>query len=149
MSGNDTSTILVHELPTSDPGQTIGATIIEDLFEDAEVQKQTVKASAGTSTLALGHAQLRCMHKDTERFSYDEPLGEGAYGKVWKAKDIDIGRPVAVKSYKFAGPVGHRLLSMETNIAGKIDHPNVPVLYDIKKTEDEHYHYIMKYYEVY
>ena len=41
----------------------------------------------------------------------------------------------AVKSYKFSGAKGAKLLNMETNIVGKIDHPGVPVLYDIQQTE--------------
>ena len=36
---------------------------------------------------------------------------------------------------------------METKIAGRIDHPGMPALYDVKKTEDGQYHYIMKYIE--
>ena len=36
---------------------------------------------------------------------------------------------------------------METSIVGKIDHPGVPVLYDIQQTDDGLYHYIMKYVE--
>ena len=149
MSANDTSTIFVHDLTAAHPSKTIGVTILEDLFQNDEMDKETVKiqTGSGVSTIALGEAQLRKMHDATERFSYENPLGEGAYGKVWKAQDIDIGRSVAIKSYKYGGEVGHRLLSMETNIAGKIDHPNVPVLYDIKKTEDEQYHYIMKFIE--
>jgi serine/threonine protein kinase len=79
------------------------------------------------------------------RFVFDSELGEGAYGKVWKASDTDIGRSVAIKTYKLTGKKGYRLCSLEVGIAGKIDHPGVPVLYDVECTDGGEYHYIMKY----
>lgn len=141
---NDKTTVFLDDLH---PSQTIGATMLEEIFDEEEISAKATTKSAGKSTIALGVSQLRKINQEHERFSYDAELGEGAYGKVWKAKDVDIGRPVAIKSYKFGGNVGHKLLSMETDITGKIDHPGVPVLYDIKKTDDEQYHYIMKFIE--
>ena len=44
------------------------------------------------------------------RFVYENELGEGAYGKVWKASDTDIGRSVAIKTYKLA--LGTRVSSL-------------------------------------
>jgi serine/threonine-protein kinase len=96
-------------------------------------------------TFSIGKPQITTNHSTLGRYNYENDLGEGAYGKVWRAQDVDIGRSVAIKSYKFSGNVGQKLLRMETNIAGRIDHPGMPALYDVKKTEDGQYHYIMKY----
>ena len=52
------------------------------------------------------------VNQQPERFGFVQELGEGAYGKVWKADDAAIGRTVAVKSYKFAGSKGAKLLSI-------------------------------------
>ena len=97
-----------------------------------------------TITQSLGPSQIV---QTIDRFDYQADLGEGAHGKVWKAKDNDIGRTVAVKSYKYNGNTAQKLFNVETNIAGKIDHPNVPALYDVRKTDNDQFHFIMKYVE--
>ena len=133
------------------PTATIGNSFFEDLlktppfrngsetliFDELFDAKTIADVSIGTNP----------MNKSPERFGFVQELGEGTYGKVWKADDVAIGRTVAVKSYKFSGAKGAKLLNMETNIVGKIDHPGVPVLYDIQQTDDGLYHYIMKYVE--
>ena len=124
---------------------TIGGSILEDLFDDEAIETIAFDRDADeTLTQSLGASQVG---HAPDRFHYRSELGEGAYGKVWKAQDADIGREVAVKSYKYPGRAGQRLISLETSIAGKIDHPGVPALYDVKKTEDDQYHVIMKYVE--
>ncbi len=122
--------------------QTIGSSFL-DLFACEELNTVPVDTNNSIGS-SLGLSQIHDLDMEIERFSYDSALGEGAYGKVWKASDTDIGRSVAVKSYKIKGPTGVQLLSLETNIAGKIDHPGIPTLYDIRKTEDGQCHYIMR-----
>ena len=142
-SEHDAETVHEHS-----PNETIGLTMLDELF-DAETQAKT-KIEVDTSdveTFSIGKPQISTHTQQLGRYNYEDALGEGAYGTVWRAQDIDIGRSVAIKSYKFTGNVGEKLLRMETNIAGKIDHPGVPVLYDVKKTEDGQYHFIMKYIE--
>ena len=131
---------------------TMGQNLWDDIFEDTEF------ADAATETMIFDelfeeenlpevNIGTNPVNQQPERFGFVQELGEGAYGKVWKADDAAIGRTVAVKSYKFAGAKGAKLLDMETSIVGKIDHPGVPVLYDIQQTDDGLYHYIMKYVE--
>jgi len=142
-SEHDAETIHEHSA-----NETIGLTMLDELF-DAETQAET-RIEVDTSdveTFSIGKPQISTHTQQLGRYNYEDALGEGAYGTVWRAQDIDIGRSVAIKSYKFTGNVGEKLLRMETNIAGKIDHPGVPVLYDVKKTEDGQYHFIMKYIE--
>ena len=83
----------------------------------------------------------------TSLFCIPARLGEGAYGRVWRAVDEDIGRDVAIKSYKLKGATGQKLCSTELQIAGKIDHPNVPVIYDVERAADDSYHFVMKFIE--
>lgn len=82
----------------------------------------------GQSIVDIGQVK----ENERPRFVFESELGEGAYGKVWKANDTDIGRSVAIKTYKLTGNKGYRLCSLEVGIAGKIDHPGVPVLYDVE-----------------
>lgn len=130
------------------PNETIGLSMLDDLFDEEEQNETYVEVdTSDVETFSIGKPQITTHTQDLGRYNYEDALGEGAYGTVWRAQDIDIGRSVAIKSYKFTGNVGEKLLRMETNIAGKIDHPGVPVLYDVKKTEDGQYHFIMKYIE--
>ena len=136
--------------PSDNPTTTIGQTLFdffEDDFSDGATETMgfdEVFDDEGLSGVNIGTDPVS---QKPERFGFVQELGEGAYGKVWKADDTAIGRTVAVKSYKFPGAKGAKLLTMETSIVGKIDHPGVPVLYDIQQTEDGLYHYIMKYVE--
>lgn len=130
------------------PNETIGLTMLDDLFDEEEQAETVVEIdTSDVETFSIGKPQITTHTQQLGRYNYEDALGEGAYGTVWRAQDVDIGRSVAIKSYKFTGNVGEKLLRMETNIAGKIDHPGVPVLYDVKKTEDGQYHFIMKYIE--
>jgi eukaryotic-like serine/threonine-protein kinase len=141
----------------TNPKATIGQSILEGLF-DEEVSSNFSENATETLTFddlfeetATSETKLMIgrnpVDEHSKRFDYVNDLGEGAYGKVWKADDTAIGRTVAVKSYKFTGSKGAKLITMETSIVGKIDHPGVPVLYDIQQSEDGLYHYIMKYVE--
>ena len=122
-------------------GQDVNLTMVLD--ED-DLQPQYSGAAEGH--LTVGEAITPFAGEMTvPRFVYENELGEGAYGKVWKASDTDIGRSVAIKTYKLTGNKVYRLCSSEFNIAAKIEHPNVPVLYDVEQDEDGQYHYIMKY----
>jgi serine/threonine-protein kinase len=135
------------ELPSS-PNETIGLTMLDDLFDESDVETAMIDVdTSDVETFSIGKPQITMDHTALGRYNYENALGEGAYGTVWRAQDVDIGRSVAIKSYKFSGNVGQKLLRMETNIAGRIDHPGMPALYDVKKTDDGQFHYIMKYIE--
>ncbi|MBM74257.1 MAG: hypothetical protein CMK59_02550 [Proteobacteria bacterium] len=139
-----------------DPKATLGGTLLlETLFSDDElqnlqeqntdVQEEMLQQEQGSFTLGMSQFSPVKSEMNSPRYVYEHSLGEGAYGKVWKAKDSDIGRSVAIKSYKFKGAQGHRICSAELSIAGKIDHPGVPVVYDITNSQDDSYHVVMKY----
>jgi len=126
--------------------QTIGSSLFGDIFGETELDTISFDSNASLSS-SLGPSQIHGVEMAIDRFNYESELGEGTYGKVWKAADSDIGRSVAVKSYKMTGAAAVQLLSLETNIAGKINHPGIPTLYDIRKTADGQCHYIMRFVE--
>ena len=133
--------------PTTTIGQTLFEFFAEDDFSDGSTETMVFDELFDDESLSEVNIGTDPVSQKPERFGFVQELGEGAYGKVWKADDAAIGRTVAVKSYKFSGSKGAKLLNMETSIVGKIDHPGVPVLYDIQQTDDGLYHYIMKYVE--
>ncbi|MDP9147707.1 MAG: serine/threonine protein kinase [Acidobacteriota bacterium] len=67
------------------------------------------------------------------RYEILEIIGTGAYGRVVRAHDPMIGRPVAIKllSPKFAtGDTGLRFLQ-EARVVGQLSHPSIIALHDM------------------
>ena len=74
------------------------------------------------------------------RYQLDRPLGAGAMGEVWAARDKAVGRSVAVKllSLPFAGREAQRRrerFKRECGITAKLSHPGIPVVYDFGTCE--------------
>jgi Tol biopolymer transport system component len=61
-----------------------------------------------------------------------EPLASGGMGTVYRAMDVRLDRPVAVKVLSRAsdGEPGQRLF-LEARLTAQLDHPNVVRLYDV------------------
>ena len=71
-------------------------------------------------------------------------LGEGAFGKVWLADDLVLGRPVALKTLRV--PAGSddaapalAALRKEAQFLAGVHHPNVVQVYGWRQGGDEHY----------
>jgi serine/threonine-protein kinase len=80
----------------------------------------------------------------TTRFAIRGLLGEGSFGRVYLAYDQDIGRDVAVKVFKEAAANRDGDVAREVQIAGRIDHPGVPPIYDVGRGDDGHVYCVMK-----
>lgn len=54
-------------------------------------------------------------------------IGQGTYSIVYKARDLETGKIVAMKKVRFANmdPESVRFMAREINILRKLDHPNV------------------------
>jgi serine/threonine protein kinase len=71
------------------------------------------------------------------RYVLGGPLGRGGMGTVWRADDVLLGRPVAVKEVELpGGPPGagrealrERALR-EARAAARLNHPGVVTLHD-------------------
>ncbi|MBC6461459.1 protein kinase [Actinomadura sp. HBU206391] len=71
------------------------------------------------------------------RYWLEEPLGRGGMGEVWRAVDLRLRRPVAVKILPLtiaAEPTGVARFRREAEIAATLDHPGITTVFDI----DEH-----------
>ncbi|WP_341845939.1 serine/threonine-protein kinase [Streptomyces curacoi] len=66
-----------------------------------------------------------------ERYWLEQPLGRGAMGEVWRARDELLGRIVAVKLLLAeADETATRRFRREAEIAARLNHPHVVALYD-------------------
>ncbi len=72
------------------------------------------------------------------RYQVIEELGRGGMGIVYKARDIHLDRPVALKvlpAKKVADPERKRRFVQEAKAASALNHPNIIHVYDIDQAE--------------
>ena len=68
-----------------------------------------------------------------DRYRLDERIGVGGMGEVWRATDILLSRPVAVKLLHLAqvsDPVSQQRFRTEAQITAALSHPNIAQVYD-------------------
>ncbi|WP_051966666.1 serine/threonine-protein kinase [Kitasatospora mediocidica] len=75
-----------------------------------------------------------------ERYELVRELGRGGFGVVWEARDLRLGRSVAVKTLRHRGPDSAndiRRMVREVEILARLSHPNIVVVLDQGEAEDE------------
>jgi hypothetical protein len=77
------------------------------------------------------------------RYVLGGPLGRGGMGTVWRADDVLLGRPVAVKEVELpGGPPGAEREALreralrEARAAARLNHPGVVTLHDAVEADD-------------
>ena len=84
-------------------------------------------------------------------YTVEAPLGRGAMGMVYLARDDRIGRRVALKQLRidkarFEDPENaaefYKRLQREAEVCGSLQHPNIVTLYDVGYDDDERISYL-------
>ena len=76
------------------------------------------------------------------RYEIESLAGEGATAMVYRARDPEIGRTVAIKVLKKEAAVDQDYLNRfqrEAQSAGTISHPHIVTIYDVGKVDDAPY----------
>ena len=79
-----------------------------------------------------------------------EKLGEGGMGVVYKATDIQLDRPVAIKilpSQFTASEDDRERFIRESKAASSLDHPNICTVYEAGQTDDGQMFMAMAYFD--
>ncbi len=69
-------------------------------------------------------------------------LGEGGMGEVWKARDTQLDRPVALKILRAGSPLdstARERLLREARTASKLNHPHVCTIYEVGESDGQAY----------
>ncbi|HEX7150801.1 MAG TPA: protein kinase [Thermoanaerobaculia bacterium] len=82
-------------------------------------------SSADDSTLRFPDATQAPLVE--ARYRLEEPIGKGAFGQVFRARDEMLGRTVAFKNL---GPSGSSRFLDEARAVAKLDHPHIVPIYD-------------------
>jgi serine/threonine protein kinase len=77
------------------------------------------------------------------RYLVEKKLGAGAFGTVFKAKDKELGRLVAIKTIRLEGLAASQAsledllkrFKQEAQVAARLKHPNIVMTYDIGTSE--------------
>lgn len=65
------------------------------------------------------------------RFTIEEELGAGGMGRVYRAHDPTLNRPVAIKVLRDASPAARNRLLAEARSASGLNHPNICTIYEV------------------
>jgi serine/threonine-protein kinase len=74
-----------------------------------------------------------------DRYQTERILGQGGFGVVYEAKDLTIGRPVALKvlrSELFHRPDALQRFQREAQVSQRLEHPNTIRVYDVGVSPD-------------
>lgn len=92
--------------------------------------------------------------KFIDKYEIVSSIGRGSMGVVYKAKDPEIGRLVAIKTLKSvfmgddaAGNEALQRFRQESRSAGRLHHPNIVTIFEAGRTENGSPYIVMEYIE--
>ena len=75
-------------------------------------------------------------------YELQKVLGEGGMGIVYKARQLSLNRPVALKmiqAARFASADEVRRFQNEAEAVARLDHPHIVPIFEVGQFEDQHY----------
>lgn len=78
------------------------------------------------------------------RYELLEPLGRGGMGTVWRARDAELEREVAVKVLDAVHPQAARRMLQEARVVARLEHPGIVPVHDAGTLPDGRVWYAMR-----
>lgn len=78
------------------------------------------------------------------RYQLLEPLGRGGMGAVWRARDPELEREVAVKVLDAVHPEAARRMLQEARVVARLEHPGIVPVHDAGALPDGRVWYAMR-----
>jgi len=123
----------------------------EELFDQlipvVREHRRPQKAGWGTRTK---NDPLDLEGTEVGRYAVEKHLGGGGMGIVYRARDTELDRPVALKflpPHLAAHPEAEERFLREAKAAAALDHPNIATIHEIGETEAGRRFIAMAYYE--
>ena len=115
---------------------------VQRLTDDAAIESDDAfSALASTKSASEPAMTSQLQPKQLGRYRIDKLLGQGGFGKVYKAWDEHLLRPVAIKvtlRQLEDSDSADNFLSEARTVAA-LDHPHIVAVYDVGQTEDKGY----------
>jgi serine/threonine-protein kinase len=110
---------------------------------DVEEYRQRLPRHADRIDEALGPAAtwldggagpVPALPRRVGRYEIERPIARGGMAEVWRGRDLDLGRSLAIKvlQERFAGqPELRRRFHEEARITGQLEHPGIPPVHEV------------------
>src|SRR5437879_6535385 len=72
---------------------------------------------------------------DSQRYQFGDVIGRGGMGEVLSARDVQIGRTVAIKRLRGASPEAIARFRREAQVQGRLEHPAVVPVHELGHDE--------------
>lgn len=124
----------------AEPHQATGTP--ESEADSAQMQTLVLDPSVVEASHAIQSAEHRAPLRNFGRFELLEELGRGGMGVVYRARQMDLDRVVAVKMIlvnRLASEADIRRFYQEAKAAGRLSHPHIVGIHEVGEVLGQHY----------
>ncbi|MBT4864080.1 MAG: serine/threonine protein kinase, partial [Planctomycetaceae bacterium] len=110
--------------------------------DDSPSGRETITPGEPAESLAEPSTSSESILKEFGRYQLLRQLGQGAMGTVYLARDVQLGRQVALKIPKFGDDENSERLQRfhrEAQASATLRHPNICPVFDVGEVDGAHY----------
>ncbi|MGA9526337.1 MAG: protein kinase [Myxococcaceae bacterium] len=89
-------------------------------------------------------ARTKLPLRTRERYKFIEEHARGGLGRIWRVRDRDLGRQLALKELLAPSPVMQARFTREALTTARLEHPSIVPVHDAGQTESGELFYTMK-----